>query len=100
MIEPTVLHHEPTPITDRQNPLESMMRRFDIAAQILNLEPGLYQYLKTPAKQMIVSIPIQMDDGKIEIFEGYRVIHNDILGPSKGGIRYESHDSPRRFQSS
>ena len=65
-----------------------MMRRFDVAAEILQLEPGLYNYLKTPAKQIIVSIPIQMDDGKVEIFEGCRVIHNDILGPSKGGIRY------------
>lgn len=65
-----------------------MMKRFDIAAEILNLEPGVYQYLKTPAKQIIVSIPIPMDDGRIELFEGYRVIHNDILGPSKGGIRY------------
>lgn len=65
-----------------------MMRRFDVAADILGLEPGVYNYLKTPVKQIIVSIPIQMDDGRVEIFEGYRVIHNDILGPSKGGIRY------------
>ncbi len=88
MIELPINHHEPTPITDRLNPLESMMRRFDIAAEILNLEPGLYDYLKTPVKQVIVSIPIQMDDGRVEIFEGYRVVHNDILGPSKGGIRF------------
>lgn len=81
-------HKEPTPIPDAENPFESMMRRFDVAAEILQLEPGLYNYLKTPAKQIIVSIPIQMDDGRIEQFEGYRVIHNDILGPSKGGIRY------------
>ena len=83
-----ILHLEPTPITDKENPFESMMKRFDIAAEILHLETGLYDYLKTPVKQVIVSIPIMMDDGKIEIFEGYRVIHNDILGPSKGGIRY------------
>ncbi|HEV8538602.1 MAG TPA: Glu/Leu/Phe/Val dehydrogenase [Bacteroidota bacterium] len=88
MIEPPVLHHEPTPITDKQNPLESMMKRFDVAAEILDLKPGVYEYLKTPVKQIIVSIPIIMDDGQIEMFEGYRVIHNDILGPSKGGIRY------------
>jgi glutamate dehydrogenase (NAD(P)+) len=88
MFDQPILHHEPTPITDKENPLESMMRRFDSAAEILGLEKGLYEYLKTPAKQVIVSIPIQMDDGRIEIFEGYRVIHNDILGPSKGGIRY------------
>ena len=65
-----------------------MMRRFDVAAEILNLNPGIYNYLKTPVKQVIVSIPIQMDDGRIEVFEGCRVVHNDILGPSKGGIRY------------
>jgi glutamate dehydrogenase (NAD(P)+) len=88
MFDQTVLHHEPTPIPDKENPFESMMRRFDVAADILGLETGLYEYLKTPAKQVIVSIPIQMDDGRIEIFEGYRVVHNDILGPSKGGIRY------------
>lgn len=65
-----------------------MMKRFDIAAEILELEPGVYEYLKSPAKQVIVSIPIMMDDGRMKMFEGYRVIHNDILGPSKGGIRY------------
>jgi glutamate dehydrogenase (NAD(P)+) len=79
---------EATPTIDKENPLESMMRRFDVAAEILSLEPGVYQYLKTPVRQHIVSIPIQMDDGRVELFEGYRVIHNDVMGPSKGGIRY------------
>jgi glutamate dehydrogenase (NAD(P)+) len=82
------VYKEPAPILDKDNPLESMMQRFDRAAEILGLEPGIYQYLKTPVKCVIVSIPIQMDDGSIEVFEGFRVIHNDILGPSKGGIRY------------
>ncbi len=82
------VYQEPAPILDRQNPLQSMMRRFDVAAQILNLEPGVYDYLKTPVRQVIVSIPIAMDTGEVKVFEGYRVIHNDILGPSKGGIRY------------
>jgi glutamate dehydrogenase (NAD(P)+) len=84
----TNLYQEPTPITDKENPFESMMRRFDVAAEILELEPGVYDYLKTPVKQVIISVPIGMDDGRVKIFEGYRVIHNDILGPSKGGIRY------------
>ncbi len=70
------------------NPLESMMHRFNRAAEILELEPGIYNYLKTPIKCVIVSIPIVMDDGSMEVFEGYRVVHNDIMGPSKGGIRY------------
>jgi len=88
VFETSTVHHEPTPITDKENPLGSMMKRFDVAAEILELEAGVYDFLKTPAKQVIISIPIMMDDGRIEIFEGYRVIHNDILGPSKGGIRY------------
>ena len=82
------VYQEPAPILDRETPLQSMMRRFDVAAQILNLEPGVYDYLKTPVRQVIVSIPIAMDTGEVKVFEGYRVIHNDILGPSKGGIRY------------
>ncbi len=81
-------YKEPTPITDKENPFESMMERFDTAAEMLGLEQGVYDYLKTPVRQVTVSIPIQMDNGQVEIFEGHRVIHNDILGPSKGGIRY------------
>lgn len=81
-------YKEPGPVLDQENPFESMMKRFDVAAEILELEKGVYEYLKTPVKQVTVSIPIQMDSGQVEIFEGYRVIHNDILGPSKGGIRY------------
>ena len=82
------VYKEPAPLLDKDNPLESMMQRFDRAAEILGLEPGIYNYLKTPVKSVIVSIPIAMEDGSIEVFEGYRVVHNDILGPSKGGIRY------------
>jgi glutamate dehydrogenase (NAD(P)+) len=87
-IVPTNSYKEPAPITDKENPFESMMERFDYAAKILGLEQGIYNYLKNPVKQIITSIPIIMDHGGIEVFEGYRVIHNDILGPSKGGIRY------------
>jgi glutamate dehydrogenase/leucine dehydrogenase len=87
-ITPTNSYKEPAPITDKENPFASMMERFDHAANILGLEQGIYNYLKNPVKQIITSIPIIMDHGGIEVFEGYRVIHNDILGPSKGGIRY------------
>jgi glutamate dehydrogenase (NAD(P)+) len=79
---------EPAPLRSGDDkPFESMMRRFDIAADILELEPGIYEYLKTPQKQIIVSIPIAMDDGSIQVFKGYRVIHSTVRGPSKGGIR-------------
>ena len=85
--QPTA-YKEPAPVLEKENTLESMMQRFDVAAHLLNLDPGVYEYLKTPAKQIIVSIPIAMDSGEIRVFEGYRVIHSNILGPSKGGIRY------------
>ena len=82
-------YKEPAPYKRGEaNPFESMMVRFDKAAEICKLEPGLYNYLKVPVKQVVVSIPITMDDGRLEVFEGYRVIHDNILGPSKGGIRY------------
>lgn len=82
-------YKEPAPIKDRDNPFESMMSRFQIAAEHLGLDPEVYDVLKTPAKQVIVSLPVTMDNGSIKVFEGYRVIHSTILGPSKGGIRYD-----------
>ncbi len=82
---------EPAPLKDQENPFEAMMSRFRVAAQILGLEDEVYNVLKVPAKQVIVSLPVTMDDGSIKVFEGYRVIHSNILGPSKGGIRYDPH---------
>jgi len=87
-IEDTLIYQEPAPFLEKENSLQSMMTRFDRAADLLGIQRGVYEYLKTPVKQIVVSIPIQMDNGEINIFEGYRVIHNDILGPSKGGIRF------------
>ena len=70
------------------NPFESMMSRFDEAARIIGLDEGSYHVLKSPQKSVIVSIPVTMDNGSVQVFEGYRVVHNANLGPSKGGIRY------------
>lgn len=80
---------EPAPLKDRENPFESMMSRFHLASQILGLEEEIYNVLKSPARQVIVSVPVTMDEGKIRVFEGYRVVHSNILGPSKGGIRFD-----------
>lgn len=81
---------EPAPgLKDRENPFEAMMSRFQVASQILGLEDEIYNVLKNPARQVIVSLPVTMDDGAIRVFEGYRVIHSTILGPSKGGIRFD-----------
>jgi glutamate dehydrogenase (NAD(P)+) len=70
------------------NPFEIAQAQFDIAADYLMLDEGLRTILKTPKRQLIVSIPVRMDDGRIKVFEGYRVQHNLSRGPAKGGIRY------------
>jgi glutamate dehydrogenase (NAD(P)+) len=85
----TTVYKEPAPRVDTENPLESMMSRFNVAAEILGLDDTTYAVLKAPDKQVIVSLPVSMDDGHVRVFEGYRVVHNTILGPSKGGIRYD-----------
>jgi glutamate dehydrogenase (NAD(P)+) len=79
---------EPAPLK-KENPFESMMSRFNVAADLLGLDEDTYNVLKTPTRQIIVALPVTMDNGRIHVFEGYRVIHSTILGPSKGGIRYD-----------
>src|SRR3954452_2331421 len=70
------------------NPFESMMERFDRAAKLLDLNPDLYAVMRVPNRELKVYIPVRMDSGRIEVFEGYRVQHNFARGPAKGGIRY------------
>jgi glutamate dehydrogenase (NAD(P)+) len=67
---------------------DDMLQQFDGAARLLNLEPGIWRILTHPKRQIIVSCPVQMDNGDIEVFTGYRVQYNITLGPAKGGIRY------------
>src|SRR5881392_2414820 len=74
---------------DEENPFEAMMSRFDKAAELLDLEPGLYKVLRQAEKQIIISIPVQMDNGEVEVFEGIRVLYNTSRGPAKGGIRFD-----------
>ena len=72
-----------------ENPFEAMMSRFDFAAQKLSLDPGLYQVLRAPEKQVIVAVPYLRDSGGVEVLTGYRVLHNRARGPAKGGIRFD-----------
>jgi glutamate dehydrogenase (NAD(P)+) len=67
---------------------ESMGARFDIAARKLNLDLGLERYLRTPNREIIVHIPVAMDDGRLEVFDGFRVQHSIARGPCKGGVRF------------
>jgi glutamate dehydrogenase (NAD(P)+) len=71
-----------------ENPFESMMERFDRAAQLLDLNPDLYAVMRVPNRELKVYIPVRLDSGRLEVFEGYRVQHNFARGPAKGGIRY------------
>jgi glutamate dehydrogenase (NAD(P)+) len=66
----------------------AMLQEFNVAARIINLEPGVWNILTHPKRQVTVSCPVQMDNGEIEVFTGYRVQYNITLGPAKGGIRY------------
>jgi len=70
------------------NPWEAQAARFDFAARKLNLEEGLWKLLRTPAREIIVHFPVAMDDGRFEIFTGFRVQHSIARGPGKGGVRY------------
>lgn len=67
---------------------EMAVKQFEIVAEKLNLDKNVAGRLKRPERAMIVSIPTRMDDGTVHVFTGYRVQHNDVLGPFKGGIRY------------
>jgi glutamate dehydrogenase (NAD(P)+) len=77
------------PHVDKEtNPWESQRARFDLAAQKLNLDEGLWRVLRYPNREVTVYIPVQMDDGHLEVFTGFRVQHSIARGPAKGGIRY------------
>jgi glutamate dehydrogenase (NAD(P)+) len=75
-------------VQNELNVYESAEARFELAAQKLGLEEGLYKYLKYPDKEITVYLPVGMDDGRLEVFIGYRVQHSLVRGPGKGGIRF------------
>ena len=75
-------------IKEELNPFVIAKQQFNRAADYLELEPSMRHVLETPKRQLIVSIPVKMDGGDVQVFEGYRVQHNIARGPAKGGIRY------------
>ena len=80
----------PAPISsaNEKNPWLAAEARFDEAARLLRLDDGLCKVLRTPAREITVNIPVQLDDGRLEVFTGYRVQHSIARGPGKGGIRF------------
>ncbi|CCQ94582.1 NAD-specific glutamate dehydrogenase [[Clostridium] ultunense Esp] len=76
------------------NPLESAQKQVKAACDALGLEPAVYEILKEPQRMIEVSIPVKMDDGTMKVFKGYRAVHNDAIGPGKGGIRFHPGVNP------
>ncbi|HTA52651.1 MAG TPA: Glu/Leu/Phe/Val dehydrogenase [Candidatus Acidoferrum sp.] len=76
------------PVTGELNVFESAEARFEIAAKKLGLEQGVYRFLKCPEREITCYIPVALDNGKLEVFTGYRVLHSTVRGPGKGGIRF------------
>lgn len=74
--------------TAHESMFEAVLARLDVAAKLMNMSEDVATILRNPVKQVKVSLPVMMDNGKIQVFEGYRIVHSTILGPSKGGIRY------------
>ena len=75
-------------LNKRASPYDVAQKQVDIVGQYLELEDGLLEKLKQTKRDLIVHFPVRMDDGSMNIYTGYRVVHNDIRGPAKGGIRY------------
>jgi glutamate dehydrogenase (NAD(P)+) len=82
LVESPALHDDET------NPWLSAEARFDAAADRLGIEDGMRKVLRSPAREITVHIPVQLDDGRLEVFTGYRVQHSIARGPAKGGIRF------------
>jgi glutamate dehydrogenase (NAD(P)+) len=87
------MSNSPTPVSatqdlDEFNPFLSMAQLFNQAADLLNLDDGMREVLRRPERELTVSLPIVMDDGSTKVFTGYRVQHNFLRGPCKGGIRF------------
>src|SRR5258708_5813280 len=76
------------PMPEEMNVYQNAEARFEVAAHKLGLEQGLYRYLKYPSKEITLYIPIGMDNGTLEVFTGYRVLHSTVRGPRQGGIRF------------
>ena len=85
----TIVRPDKDRFLSEENPFEAMMSRFDRAAELLDLEPGIYKVLRHAEKQITTSIPVMLDNGEVEVYTGIRVLYNTSRGPAKGGIRFD-----------
>ncbi len=84
---------QPLDLLEQQNPFTIAQKQCDQCALYLELDPGIHQILRVPRREIHINIPVRMDDGSTKVFQGFRVIHNDVLGPAKGGIRFHPHET-------
>lgn len=84
---------EDTKVATDNNPFEIVKKQIDRCAEILELRPEVVSILKTPQRELHVSLPIRMDDGSVKVFQGFRVQYNDARGPAKGGIRFHPEET-------
>jgi len=75
------------------NPYENAQIQFDGVAELLNLDPGMREFLRQPMLETHFTIPVKMDDGTTKTFKAFRIRHNDARGPAKGGIRFHPHET-------
>ena len=80
----------------KQGMLYNVMQQFDAASDLVNLNPNIKKILGITNNELIIHFPVRMDNGDVEIFKGYRVQHNNALGPYKGGLRYHTRSEERR----
>ena len=85
-------------VTDETNPMSAMLARYDVASRHLGLDAGMNRILSQPEYEISVSVPIRMDNGDVDVFTGYRVIHNTARGPGKGGIRFDTGVTPEEVK--
>jgi glutamate dehydrogenase (NAD(P)+) len=78
-----------TQLKDNVTPFEAMQARFWTAVEKIGLDHGFASVLEQPERELVVSIPVVMDDGSVQVFKGYRVQHNTVRGPAKGGVRFD-----------
>ena len=79
---------EAPPAASKPNPYQVAQQQFDKAANLINLTPAIREILSQPKNELIVNFPVRLDSGEYRLFKGYRVQHNNVLGPYKGGMRY------------
>ena len=75
-------------MAEKTNPFENMLEQLDAAAEIAGFDKNDYITLRYPERELTVNFPVKMDDGSVRVFTGYRVQHNTVRGPAKGGIRF------------